>query len=86
MVARKNYFFTHLTARKLNVSEIFLLKRAAEIRLRETGKRVKHIFPLIKLFFDNNNNKKTLIIIDYNKKKIDIAYERQSCIQNDPFL
>ena len=37
-------FFTYFTARKLNVREIFLLKRGAKIRLRETGKIVKHIF------------------------------------------
>ena len=30
--------------------EIFLLKRGAKIRLRETGKRVKHIFCLDKAF------------------------------------
>ena len=44
MVARNNYFFAHFTARKLNVLEIYLLKRGAKTRLRETGKRVKHIF------------------------------------------
>ena len=51
MVARNYYFFAHFTARKLNVREIFLLKRGAQIRLRETGKGVKLLF--------NNNNKKT---------------------------
>ena len=44
MVARNYYFFAHFTARKLNVREIFLLKRSVKIRLRETGKRVKNIF------------------------------------------
>ena len=51
-VAQNYYFFAHYSARKLNVHKIFLLKRGTNIRLRETGKRVKHIFfALIKLFF-----------------------------------
>ena len=49
MVAQNYYFFAHFTAQKLNVRAIFILIRGAkirlrEIRLRETGKRVKHIF------------------------------------------
>ena len=50
MVVRNYYFIAHFTERKLNVHEIFLLKRGAKIRLRETGKRVKHIFCLNKTF------------------------------------
>ena len=38
------FIFAHFTARKLNVREIFLLKRGAKIRLRELKKRVKDIF------------------------------------------
>ena len=36
MVARNYYFFARYTTRKLNVREIFLLKRGAKNRLRET--------------------------------------------------
>ena len=43
MVAQNYYFFTYFTVRKLNVREIFLLKRGAKIILHDTGKRVKNI-------------------------------------------
>ena len=35
---------------RILLREIFLLKRGAKIRLRETGKRVKHLFCLNKTF------------------------------------
>ena len=60
MVARNYYFFAHFTERKLNVREIFLLKRGVKIRLRETGKRVKLIFCLDKTFLWQQQQKKPI--------------------------
>ena len=65
MVARNYYFFAHFTARKLNLREIFLLKIGSKIRLRETGKKVKHIFCLDKTFSLTITTKRIFILFIY---------------------